>query len=141
VIVQEGFARKRTAVRPQTLLTLGWLPWWRLQTERQLPAAFFEPRPGVDAALLVATRRTRALLDASEAPAYRGLLARGFRAGNRPLRTVAPASALAWKRFARDRGLPLDARAHHLDLWDWIALHRLAAPKGVRPRMVRWGEY
>jgi hypothetical protein len=37
--------------------------------------------------------------------------------------TAAPGRA-AWKRIARDRGLPYDAHPRQLDLWDWVALYR-----------------
>ena len=122
LIVQDGLARKRCAMRPCTMLSLSWLPWWRLSIERLLPAGCFEPRPSVDAALLVARPRSPALLPAEHAGAYRALLRRAFDRADRPVRfSVAPGAA-AWKRLARDRGLAYDARPRQLDVWDWVAL-------------------
>jgi 23S rRNA (adenine-N6)-dimethyltransferase len=122
LVVQDGLARKRCAPRPCTMLSLSWLPWWRLTIDRSLPAGSFEPRPSVDAAILAVRRREPALLPPERAAAYRALLRRGFDRSNGPVRlTVAPGRA-SWKRLARDRGLPYDARPRQLDVWDWVAL-------------------
>jgi 23S rRNA (adenine-N6)-dimethyltransferase len=123
LVVQAGLARKRCAVRPCTLLSLSWLPWWRLTIERLLPAASFEPRPSVDAAILAARRREPALLPPESADAYRALLRRAFDRADTPVRLTAGPGRAAWKRLARDRGLPDDARPRQLDVWDWAALY------------------
>jgi 23S rRNA (adenine-N6)-dimethyltransferase len=123
LIVQAGFARKRTAIRPSTLLALGWLPWWSLQTERELPAACFDPPPQVHAALVTVRRRHTPLLGPARAGGYRAFLREAFTPANRPVRRTVPISPLGWKRFARDRGLALDARPHDLDVWDWVGLY------------------
>ena len=122
LIVQDGLARKRCAMRPCTMLSLSWLPWWRLSIERLLPAGSFEPRPSVDAALLAARRRPHPLLPPTHAGAYRALLRRAFDRADRPVRLTAGPAAPAWKRLARDRGLAHDARPRQLDVWDWVAL-------------------
>lgn len=122
LIVADGLARKRAALRPCTMLSLGWLPWWRLAAERRLPAACFEPPPSVDAALLTVRRRRPSLLEASRAPAYRQLLRRAFQRGDAPLRRTLPLGSPAWRRFCRERGLAPDARPPQLDVWDWVAL-------------------
>ena len=127
LIVQAGLARKRCAMRPCTMLSLSWLPWWRLSIERVLPAGSFEPRPSVDAAALAARRREPALLPADCAPAYRALLRRAFNRADAPLRVTTMPSSAAWKRLARHRGLPHDARPRQLDVWDWVALFRCRA--------------
>jgi 23S rRNA (adenine-N6)-dimethyltransferase len=124
LIVQAGLARKRCAMRPCTMLSLSWLPWWRLSIERLLPAGCFEPRPSVDAALLVARRREPALLPAECAAPFRALLRRAFDHAQTPVGHTAAPGRAAWKRIARDRGLPYDAHPRQLDLWDWVALYR-----------------
>jgi 16S rRNA A1518/A1519 N6-dimethyltransferase RsmA/KsgA/DIM1 with predicted DNA glycosylase/AP lyase activity len=126
LIVQDGFARKRASARPTTLLALGWLPWWRLTAERHLPAACFDPPPAVDAALLSVRRRQPALLDPGDAPAFRAFLRAGFTHDARPVRRTVALAPRGWKHLARDRGLPIDARPHQLDVWDWVALFRMA---------------
>ena len=126
LIVQDGFARKRAATRPTTLLALGWLPWWRLQTERHLPAACFDPRPAVDAAVLAIAPRRPALLAPCDAPGYRAFLREGFTRDARPVRRAIAIPPRTWKRFARERGLHTAARPHELDVWDWVELYRIA---------------
>lgn len=124
LIVQEGLARKRCAMRPCTMLSLSWLPWWSLSIERLLAAESFEPRPSVGAAILAARRREPSLLAPESDAAYRALLRRAFDRADAPVRaTVGPGRA-AWKRLARDRGIPYDARPRQLDVWDWVALYR-----------------
>ena len=127
LIVSDGLVRKRAATRPSTLLALRWQPWWRLQAERHLPAACFDPKPRVDAGLLTIRPRRPALLPPQQAAAYRAFLEAGFTRDARPVRRALAVSPRTWKRFARTRGLSPDARPHDLDVWDWIALFGLAA--------------
>ncbi len=134
LIVQDGLARKRCAMRPCTMLSLSWLPWWRLSVERLLPAGCFEPRPSVDAALLTARRRAPSLLPAEDAGAYRALLRRAFDRADRPVRRTAAPGAAAWKRIARERGLAYDARPRELDVWDWVALFEARIPAATPRR-------
>ncbi|HUZ84483.1 MAG TPA: rRNA adenine dimethyltransferase family protein [Gaiellales bacterium] len=122
VVVQAGLAAKRCAPRPTTLLSATWGPWWELTATRTLPASCFDPPPAVDAAILSVRRRSPPLLDLERAEGYRSVVARGFAAGNRPLRRCGLLSPLRWKRFARERGLGAAACARELDLWDWLAL-------------------
>jgi hypothetical protein len=65
---------------------------------------------------------------AERAAAYRAFLGAGFTRDARPLRRALGVPPRTWKRFARGRGLPPDARPHELDVWDWAALFRLAGP-------------
>jgi 23S rRNA (adenine-N6)-dimethyltransferase len=126
LIVQDGLVRKRAATRPSTLLALRWQPWWRLHAERHLPAACFDPPPQVDAALLAIRPRRPALLPPEGAAAYRAFLAAGVTRDARPVRRALGLPPRTWKRFARSRGLALDARPHELDVWDWVALSGIA---------------
>jgi len=126
LIVQDGVVRKRAATRPSTLLALRWQPWWRLQAERHLPAACFDPPPRVDAALLAIRPRRPTLLPPAQAGAYRAFLEAGFTRDARPVRRALALPPRTWKRFARSRGLHPDARPHELDVWDWVALYGLA---------------
>jgi 23S rRNA (adenine-N6)-dimethyltransferase len=82
LIVQWEVARKRA--RADTLLGLGWAPWWEIRLVRQLPAAAFRPRPSVDAGIVVVSRRREPLLPPTQAKAYRSFLRRGFGRRRRP---------------------------------------------------------
>ena len=126
-------ARKRAAVSPSTLLTLGWAPWWEFALVRRIGRLGFEPAPSVDAGLLVITRREPALLAAVDRGDYVRLVRRAFDRGSWPvrrsLRDVLP--PLAWKRLARERGLEVDATPRDLDVFDWVALF---GRSGLAPR-------
>jgi 23S rRNA (adenine-N6)-dimethyltransferase len=132
VIVELGAARKRTRLRPASMRSLAWAPWWRGTLERELPAAAFAPPPRVDAALLLLERRVPPLLPLAERDAYLALLRTAFARPQLPLRRslAGPLGPQALKRLARERGLSGDARPWQLQAADWAALYRLAA----RPR-------
>ena len=80
--MQWEVARKRA--RADTLLGLGWAPWWEIRLVRQLPAAVFRPRPSVDAGIVVVSRRPEPLLPAAQARPYRAFLRRSFGRGRQP---------------------------------------------------------
>jgi 23S rRNA (adenine-N6)-dimethyltransferase len=122
LIVEDGVARKSISPRPVSMRSLGWLPWWRFELERHIPSSAFDPRPSVDAALLSVRRREPALLDPSSAERYRGLLRGSFDRAQAPLRRSLRIPPRTWKRLARERGLAVDARPQHLDVWDWLAV-------------------
>jgi 23S rRNA (adenine-N6)-dimethyltransferase len=128
LLVQLEAARKRAAVAPSTLLTIGWAPWWEFGLVRRIGRLGFEPPPSVDAGLLVVTRREPALLPAADRYAYVCLVRRAFDRGSWPirrsLRDVLPPRT--WKRLARERGLEVDATPRDLDVFDWVAVwHRV----------------
>ncbi len=123
-LVQLDMARKRAAVWPNTLVSLGWQPWWELSVVRRIPRRAFDPVPGVDAGMLRVRRRADPLLSPAGRPAFVRFLGSGFARADRPVgvtfRSAVPAAT--WRRLARDRGLPPDARAAELDVFDWVAL-------------------
>jgi 23S rRNA (adenine-N6)-dimethyltransferase len=82
LIVQWQVARERQRVGdapPTDLLGARWGPWWEFRRGRRLPAGCFRPRPSVDAAVLVVTRRAPPLLPVALSRKYAGLVAREFR--------------------------------------------------------------
>lgn len=133
-LVQVDMARKRAAVWPNTLVSLGWQPWWELSFVRRIPRRAFDPVPGVDAGVLRVRRLAEPLLPAASRPAFVRFLGSGFARSDRPvgstLRSAVPAAA--WRRLAQDRGLPADARAAELDVFDWVSL--FAARRRERQR-------
>jgi 23S rRNA (adenine-N6)-dimethyltransferase len=82
LIVQWQVARERVRAAsgpPTDLLGTRWGPWWDFRRGRRLPAACFRPRPSVDAAVLIVTRRTEPLLPISAIDRYSSFVARAFR--------------------------------------------------------------
>jgi 23S rRNA (adenine-N6)-dimethyltransferase len=127
LLIQLEAARKRAAVWPSSLLTLGWTPWWEFALLRRIGRLAFEPPPSVDAGLLVVVRRAPALLPATDRADYLRLLRRAFERASWPvrrtLRDVLP--PVTWKRLARERGIAVDATPRDLDVSDWAAVwHR-----------------
>ena len=139
VLIQLEAARKRSAVWPSTLLTLGWAPWWEFALARRIGRLGFEPPPSVDGGLLVVTRREPALLPPTARADYVRLVRRAFERGSWPVRRslkdVLP--PLAWKRLARERGLEVDATPRDLDVFDWVAVWRLTRNGDASARRYR----
>ena len=82
LIVQWQVARARARVNdgpPTDLLGARWGPWWEFRRGRRLPATCFRPRPSVDAAVLVVTRRDRPLLPIASSRRYARFVDRAFR--------------------------------------------------------------
>jgi 23S rRNA (adenine-N6)-dimethyltransferase len=119
VIVQWGFAVKRTAIWPSTRLSVEWGAWHELSVVRRLPPCCFAPPPSVDCGVFRAVRRDDPLVDASQAPAYARFVERGFRSG---LRAIATPRQL--KREATELGFAAHAQPRDLDAAQWAALYR-----------------
>jgi 23S rRNA (adenine-N6)-dimethyltransferase len=120
VIVEWGFAAKRTAVWPSTLLGCTWGAWYELQLVRRVPRACFVPPPAVDAAVLRARRRAEPLVPPADATAYEALLRRAFTA-------QAPLDRLLGRglvhRVAHEVGFDRHAKARDLDPRQWAGLY------------------
>jgi 23S rRNA (adenine-N6)-dimethyltransferase len=133
LLVQLEAARRRAAVAPSSLLTLGWAPWWEFAMVRRVGRLGFEPPPSVDAAMLTILPRTSELLPAADRAAYVRLLRAAFDRSSWPvrrsLRTDLPPRT--WKRLARDRGVAVDATPRDLDVFDWVAVFR--ACRAINP--------
>jgi 23S rRNA (adenine-N6)-dimethyltransferase len=81
LIVQWQVARERVRAvsgPPTDVLAARLGPWWEFRRGRRLPAACFRPRPSVDAAVLVATRRAEPMLPTSASGRYSSYVARAF---------------------------------------------------------------
>ena len=69
LVVQWQVARHRARVSggaATDLVGATWAPWWNFERGRRIPANLFRPRPAVDAAVLVVSRRDPPLLPAEE---------------------------------------------------------------------------
>jgi 23S rRNA (adenine-N6)-dimethyltransferase len=82
LVVQWQVARARARAGngpPTDLVGVRWGPWWEFHRGRRLPATCFRPRPSVDAAVLVVTRRHPPLLPVAVNPRYMAFVDRAFR--------------------------------------------------------------
>lgn len=105
VVVGWGFAVKRCCVRPATLLTASWAPWFELTITRRIPARGFSPRPSTDAAVVTVTRRADPLLAFDERDAFQAFLRRQVRNG-----------------------------ASNRDVWEWVRAFRGGRIRQREPR-------
>jgi 23S rRNA (adenine-N6)-dimethyltransferase len=122
VLIQYEAARKRAQAAPSTLATLRWSPWWDLRLVRMVRRTAFVPPPSVDAGLLAIERRAEPLVSDRDRGAYRRLVADGFAHAATPLARALGMPRRTWAAFAHERGVPNDARAAELDVFDWVAL-------------------
>jgi len=102
LVVQWQVARHRAQVSagaPADLVGATWGPWWRFSRGRRLPASSFQPRPNVDAAVLVVTRRTPALVPPADFDRYAAWVRHQF--GRR--RDPASIAATDWAATFRTR--------------------------------------
>ena len=127
VIVEWGFAEKRTAVWPSTRLSVEWGAWFELTLARRLPPSCFAPPPAVDAAVMRAHRREQPLIPVGRAGEYRRFVERGFRGG---LRALVPPRQL--KRLATELGFAPNSRPRDLDVQQWAALFRREPRRAAR---------
>ncbi len=99
LIVQAEVARKRGTRGRGTLLNASWEPWFEFGTGARIPASAFRPRPRVDAAILIITRRDPPLLDPASRPGYTEFVTAAFE-GARPTVASALAGAIPGNRVA-----------------------------------------
>jgi 23S rRNA (adenine-N6)-dimethyltransferase len=81
LVVQWQVARHRARIQegpPLDLLGAIWGPWWRFARGRRLPAASFNPRPAVDAAVLEIARREHVLVPGEHFERYATFVRDGF---------------------------------------------------------------
>ena len=126
-IVQWEAAVKHAAVWPATLKSTHWGAWHELAVTARISRSSFSPPPAVDAGVLRAVRRARALVPPAEHPHYSRFVADGFRT-QRPLRTAlrAHVSPRELKRLAPVLGFAPDALPRDLGPAQWAALFAFA---------------
>jgi 23S rRNA (adenine-N6)-dimethyltransferase len=135
MIVQAEVARKRGTGGRGTLLNACWEPWFEFGTGARIPAAAFRPRPRVDAAILIVTRRQPPLVPVASRRDYTDFVTAAFE-GARPTVASALARAIPRSRFAglaRELGFGADALPAHLDVHQWAGLFRAAGPVRAAP--------
>lgn len=124
LITQWEVARKRAAVGGATQLTAQWWPWYVFSLDRKISSAAFRPRPPVDAALLLISRRGEPLLPRRRQAGYQAWVARVFASRGREIaeilaRNGVPRDIATTLIRRRPASLPRDLRAE-----DWAAAYQ-----------------
>jgi 23S rRNA (adenine-N6)-dimethyltransferase len=134
MIVQAEVARKRGTGGRGTLLNACWEPWYEFGTGARIAASAFRPRPRVDAAVLIVTRRSPPLVDPVSRRDYTDFVTAAFE-GARPTVASALAQAIPRSRFAglaRELDIGADALPSQLDVGQWAGLFHAAGPSSAR---------
>ena len=134
LIVQSEVARKRGTGGRGTLLNACWEPWFEFGTGARIAATAFRPRPRVDAAVLIVTRRSPPLVDPASRRDYVDFVTAAFE-GARPTVASALARSIPRSRFAglaRELGFGADALPSQLDAPQWAGLFHAACPSSAR---------
>jgi 23S rRNA (adenine-N6)-dimethyltransferase len=119
LIVQLGFALKRTTAWPSTLQGVLWSVSYELSIARRIDRSAFAPPPAVDAAVLRAVRRSRPLVPPTEFAHFAAFVRAGFRQATDP-----PVD----RRRALELGVGRRAAARDLSAEQWAALFRSVHP-------------
>jgi 23S rRNA (adenine-N6)-dimethyltransferase len=139
VIVQAEVARKRGSGGRGTLLNACWEPWFEFGTGARIAASAFRPRPRVDAAVLIVTRRSEPLVDPASRRDYTDFVTAAFE-GARPTVASALARSIPRSRFtglARELGFGAEALPSQLDVHHWVGLFSAAGPSPARSGSAR----
>jgi len=134
VIVQAEVARKRGTGGRGTLLNACWEPWFEFGTGARIAATAFRPRPRVDAAVLIVTRRSRPLVDPESRQDYVDFVTAVFE-GARPTVASALTREIRRARFAglaQELGFGVNALPSQLDVHQWAGLFHAAGPSQAR---------
>ncbi len=122
-------AAERFAGRPcsrETLPSLLLKPWWQIEIARRLRRTDFDPPPSVDAVALWLARRTRPLVERSEAADYRRFIRSCFGRGGRSIRRCLRAEFTPTQihRLGRDLRFDPSGPPRSLTFDHWLALFR-----------------
>jgi 23S rRNA (adenine-N6)-dimethyltransferase len=90
LVVQWEVAVKRGLPWPSTANGVYWGAFYEMTVARRIPARAFDPRPAVDAGVLVIQKRREPLVPPELAAGYRSFVARGFRHGVPAARGLLP---------------------------------------------------
>ena len=128
-LVVQREAAERFAGRPcsrETLPSLLLKPWWQIEIARRLRRTDFDPPPSVDAVALWLARRTRPLVDRSDAADYRRFIRRCFGRDARSIRRcLRPEfTRIQIHRLSRDLRFDPSGPPHRLTFDHWLALFR-----------------
>lgn len=120
----ERFAGRPCARETQSSLLLK--PWWQIEIARRLRRIDFDPPPSVDAVVLWLARRTRPLVDRSQAADYRRFIRDCFGRDGRSIRRCLQSEFTRTQISRLGRDLRFDPSGPPRDLTfdHWLALFR-----------------
>ncbi|MXW65879.1 MAG: hypothetical protein F4Z72_02540 [Gemmatimonadales bacterium] len=120
----ERFAGRPCARETQSSLLLK--PWWQIEIARRLRRTDFDPPPSVDAVALWLARRTRPLVDRSQAADYRRFIRSCFGRDGRSIRRCLRSEFTRTQihRLGRDLQFDPSGPPHSLTFDQWLALFR-----------------
>jgi len=124
LLVQKQVALKHARSTPTTLKTLNWSPWYRFSAGLKLPADAFDPKPEVDACLMVAAKRGPPLVAPEHRHLFRAFVRRAFVGhGNCVSETLRPFFTRSQlRRLARDNGFSLHCPPSMLTVHQWASV-------------------
>jgi 23S rRNA (adenine-N6)-dimethyltransferase len=124
VVLEWAMAQKRAEVWPTTSRAVIAAASFSVTIARRLPAACFDPPPRVDAAVLVAERRSSPLVAAEDVKAFERFVRAGFAAPRLAVGLAGDVSPRRLRRLADQLAFPRDAAGRQLDHRQWVSLFR-----------------
>ena len=122
LVVEWGLARKRAETWPATSRGIVASAYFEVWIERRLTAACFEPRPSVEAAVLVLRRRDRPRLPLAQADAFARFVRAGFAAHTLRAGLHDQVGPRRLRRLADELAFARDAAPRTLDGRQWVSL-------------------
>jgi 23S rRNA (adenine-N6)-dimethyltransferase len=143
LVVQEQVALKHAGRDRTTLNTLHWSPWYRFSAGLHLPAGAFHPRPGVDACLMVATKRGAPLVEPGHRHLFRTLARQAFEGrGNNLGKVLKPTfTRTQLRRLASDHGFSLNSYPSELTVYQWRSIFDFMVARIPPDRWPRVGRF
>ena len=137
-LVVQREAAERFAGGPcsrETLPSLVLKPWWQIEIARRFRRTDFDPPPRVDAVALWLARRTRPLVERSQAARYRRFVQGCFGREGRSIRRCLRSEFTRTQVYRLSRDLRFDPSGPPSDLTfdQWLALFRFWELTGGRP--------
>ena len=113
----------------ETLSSLLLKPWWQIEIARRLRRTDFDPPPNVEAVVLWLARRTRPLVDRSQATDYRRFIRTCFGRGDHTIRRCLRSKFTRTQvhRLSRDLRFDPSEPPSRLTFDQWLALFRFRA--------------
>ena len=124
LVVQKQVAWKHAGKERTTLKTLNWSPWYEFSAGLDLPADAFDPRPRVDACLMVAAKRGPPLVEPGHRHLFRALAHQAFEArGNSLGKVLRPTfTRTQLRRLASAHGFSPGSYPSELTVYQWTSI-------------------